>query len=301
MKTILLTGAHGFIGQKVVRSLEQMSFKVLSPKKTELDLLNASSVAAYFSRNKPDILIHTAWYTEHGQFWNSPENQRWLEATVFLAECFAQAGGKRILALGTCAEYFWTPAGKIYEPHEADLKISSPLTMYGQKKLELLEKLKSLSQKKNIELIWGRIFFPFGEHEKESRVIPLMMKALIKKQSLSLSSGRQIRDFMCTDDIGELIAVAATSQSSAIVPGQAQVFNFGSGKGTSLREIGKILCQIASADSALLDFQNRPLNEPEILVGSITGRYEIFNWKARTTLEEGLKKTYQWWTERLKK
>ena len=54
---------------------------------------------------RPTLLIHAAWFVEHGRFWTAPENQDWLEASDRLARAFVEGGGRRILGVGSCAEY----------------------------------------------------------------------------------------------------------------------------------------------------------------------------------------------------
>jgi hypothetical protein len=49
-------------------------------------------------------LLHLAWYAEHGEFWNAPENLRWLEATHSAdAGLLAPQVDARSVAAGTCA------------------------------------------------------------------------------------------------------------------------------------------------------------------------------------------------------
>ena len=57
---------------------------------------------------RPEVLIHLAWYAEHGKYWTSPENVRWVEASLALLRGFAAAGGRRVVMAGTCAEYEWS-------------------------------------------------------------------------------------------------------------------------------------------------------------------------------------------------
>ena len=56
---------------------------------------------------RPSHLLHFAWETRHGYFWQAPENQIWAEATVDLARAFKDAGGRRAVFAGSCAEYDW--------------------------------------------------------------------------------------------------------------------------------------------------------------------------------------------------
>jgi UDP-glucose 4-epimerase len=69
---------------------------------------------------------------EHGAFWTSPANALWRKASADLVRRFRAAGGTRIVALGTCAEYDATAPG----PWDEARRIS-PATPYGQAKAAL--------------------------------------------------------------------------------------------------------------------------------------------------------------------
>src|SRR5205823_13981481 len=59
---------------------------------------------------RPSHLLHLAWETEHGHFWTSPENLRWVEAALHLWRRLDEVSGYRAVGAGTCAEYTWDDA-----------------------------------------------------------------------------------------------------------------------------------------------------------------------------------------------
>ena len=60
MRTVLITGASGFVGQNFISDFRVSDYNILSPSSTDLDLLNKESVLVYLESNKPDIIINAA-------------------------------------------------------------------------------------------------------------------------------------------------------------------------------------------------------------------------------------------------
>src|SRR5690349_15031042 len=118
---VLLTGANGFIGRRIAQRLTERGHGVVGlTRSTERlasdasaewisgDLLNAAESKRIVDGASADVLVHLAWITEPGVFWHSPENERWLDASRGLIGRFVDAGGKRVVVAGTCAEYAWS-------------------------------------------------------------------------------------------------------------------------------------------------------------------------------------------------
>src|ERR1700683_1086925 len=119
MKRVLLTGASGFIGQPTINSLQRRGFEIYAISRKpifetlpnvvwcEADLHDHSAIKELVSSIKASHLLHLAWYVEHGAYWASEENLKWVISSLNLVEAFMNHGGKRLVCAGTCAEYDW--------------------------------------------------------------------------------------------------------------------------------------------------------------------------------------------------
>ena len=115
MKRLLFTGAGGFIGRHAIPHLLRRDYEVhaVDVRPLELEgchvhtanLLEPAEVQRVVETIRPTHLLHMAWYVEHGKFWTSEENTRWVEASLGLFREFITKGGKRLVTTGTCAEY----------------------------------------------------------------------------------------------------------------------------------------------------------------------------------------------------
>ena len=94
------------------------------------------------------MLLHLAWATEHGAFWTSPDNVRWLEASLALLRAFVAGGGARAVVAGTCAEYSWSTEADVLA-EEAPLE---PATLYGASKAALLGAGGTFLEQEGVEL-----------------------------------------------------------------------------------------------------------------------------------------------------
>ena len=72
MSRVLVTGAGGFIGRRVVPLLERAGHEV---HRAEGDLLDPATAPRLIESARPSHLLHLAWYTKHGLFWEAPKKE----------------------------------------------------------------------------------------------------------------------------------------------------------------------------------------------------------------------------------
>ena len=111
MNEVLITGATGLLGRHAAAALEGRGFRVhgLARKGAEhaVDLFDSDAVRACLEAVRPSHLLHLAWITAPGRYWNAPENLEWQSASLDLVRAFHAAGGRRAVIAGSCAEYDW--------------------------------------------------------------------------------------------------------------------------------------------------------------------------------------------------
>lgn len=289
---ILVTGASGFIGKYVIASLLDFSnnlkiFAISQRSDNEtihnnitwikLDLNDYEATYSAVKEIAPDVLIHLAWYAEHGKFWSSLENLKWISTTINLLKSFHEFGGKKIFVSGTCAEYECSLL-----PCIEDVTPIRPQSIYGKCKDLTHQIANDLCRNWNIELIWGRIFNPYGPGEPHTKLIPLTLKAIREGKDMNASHGNQSRDFIHIKDV----ATAITHLSLNNI--EQGVYNICSGTSTTVREVIK-KCLSTSTNSVTVNFGAYPVDNSSYptLVGSNKKLRET-NWTPKLDLQAGL-------------
>lgn len=310
MSRVLLTGASGFVGRQALVALSDAGHQVHAVARRrgadapgvvwhEADLLAGGPTAgcaaagcatagcAVVAEVQPEILVHMAWYAEHGKFWSSPENVSWVAASLRLLRAFADAGGRRVVMAGTCAEYEWSK-----ELYREDCPLR-PSTLYGAAKHSLHTLAAAYCEQAGVELAWGRLFFLYGPFEAPARFVPSIVVPLLRGEPARMTAGTQRRDFLHTADAGGAFAALAAGELTGPV-------NVGSGTSMTLRELAM---QIAERTRAvdLLEVGARPTppGEPPALVADVRRLREEVRWSPSVGFGERLDATIDWWRRRV--
>lgn len=286
---VLLTGASGFLGQHVLRCLQDEGVETVclgrrrpaqfAGQFIEADLLAQPDAAALLRAAQPTHLLHLAWYAEHGKYWTSPLNLRWAEASVRLAEAFCAAGGRRLVAAGTCAEYDWS--------HGWCREESTPLapaTLYGTAKDACRRLMQAVCAQHSVAFAWARVFLPFGAGESAQRLVPSLASALQGRRDPFAVNAAAYRDFLHAGDVAR--AFVALLRSPAPVEG---AFNLSSGQPVAIGEIVRTLASLLGADpQPILQLAAARPGEPALLAGDNSRLVQATGWRPALGLREGL-------------
>lgn len=266
MRKVVVTGASGFVGRQALAPLIDLGFEVHGLCRTPPDVqgviwhshdLLEQPTDGLMAAIRPTHLLHCAWVTEHGQYWASPDNARWIIASQRLFEAFAAAGGTDIVALGTCAEYDWNRSDAT-PWRERDPCL--PATPYGQAKLDLFHWLATFAATHGLRHAWARLFFLFGPGEDSRRLVPYLVECAKTGVVARCTSGLQVRDFLDTAHCGAWLADLVSSNLSGPV-------NMASGHAITLRQLAETV-NLASGGRLRCDFgaiPDRPSDPPYIV------------------------------------
>ena len=270
--TVLLTGASGFVGYQVLCSLvaRKVPVRVVVREGSQDQLLDNISEkqiiktkdmffesAGWWEQacSEVDTVIHVAWYTESGEYLQSSKNIDCLIGSLNMVRAAAQAGVRRFVGIGTCFEY---------DLDAGELSVETPLkptTPYAGAKAALYTALSQWLPSQDVEFLWCRLFYLYGEGEDPRRLVPYLRAQMADGQPAELTSGNQVRDYIDVADAGQMITEHALGNYQGAV-------NICSGIPITVRQLAeKIADEYGRRD--LLKFGARPDNliDPPCVVG----------------------------------
>ncbi len=221
IKRVLLTGASGFLGRALGAQLVQQGIEVHGLTRGirgyklpgiilhDYDLLSSTPLEPLLSSIDATCIIHTAWHTDHSDFWTSSKNIAWLSASLRLFQAFISCGGSCIVGIGSCAEYDWS-FGFLNEQRTP----LAPSSLYGAAKSSLARITEFIAAEYGVKFIWPTLFWLFGEHENPNRFCADLISSLLKDEVFTISNGEFIRDYLSVADAAE--AIIATIESNIL-------------------------------------------------------------------------------------
>ncbi|KJZ18637.1 NAD-dependent epimerase/dehydratase family protein [Loktanella sp. S4079] len=290
---ILITGARGFVGAQVLAQLgDQFDLHAVSRTVSagkgvtwhDADLRDVAASAALIRDIRPSHMVHSAWETTHGEFWEAESNLDWLEASKALFAEFCAYGGKRIVACGTCAEYMGSS-----EPLREGDDTQHPPSTYGQSK----NNLRVVLDNTPVSYAWARIFYPYGIGENPKRFVPSICQSLLKGEPAKCSSGTQLRNFMDVRDLGLAISMLVEHPLNGPI-------NLGYPTSYKLGDVAMMLGKIANRpDLIKLGALPDRVGEAPVLIPDLSRQKTELKFTPKMTLLEGLTTAYHWWKDHM--
>ena len=300
---ILITGISGQIGSRLSEILHRkgIAFRgidLVPPSKPctfmEYDLLGLTGVVGIKSFLEPVThVIHLATEMSNSRdVWNDWERHyiHNVMGTLSLLECLPKTI-QHICFASTMVVYGTPERLPVDEDHSL-----KPENLYGLGKLATERYLKLFSKTKEVPVSILRYSSVYGPGRITKRAIPNMIENVLDGKPIKINgTGATQRDYIYLDDVCN-ITIAASEGS---VDG---VFNVGSGKGTSVKELAETIldtldCSLYAEciDSPLFDLQ-KP--DGYSFVYDIGKLQETFGHAPKTTLREGVRKTVEWHEKR---
>jgi len=302
MKTILITGATGFLGSHIAEGLVRQKYKVVATKRklssmnrandfrekvTWIDSDDEIILEKEILKYNPDILIHAAWGGVKADDRNNwSEQGKNLSFLLSLFNIIKKTKISKIISLGSQAEY-----GK-FEGIIDEEYPCNPNSAYGAIKVSSSILLKSFAEQNNIEWYWIRLFSVFGPGEDLDWLIPSAINNLITKRVMSLTLCEQKYDYLYIKDFVRGILAVIQSNNN-----YSDVYNFSSGKSIELKEILTYLENKLSPRKKLLAFGEFPYRANQVMhmQGNSDKFFQTFNFKPNYSIFEGLEETVKYY------
>jgi len=277
MKTIFITGANGFIGKNLSEQLGN-KYKLLTPRRKELNLLNTKDVVTYFKRNKIDVVINCAAVggsriEEHVSSALS-DNLR-----IFFNLLKNKDKYKKIIHLGSGAEY--DKSKPIVKIKEIDFGKTIPQDEYG-----FFKYICSTYIEKEKNIVCLRIFGLFGKYEDfRYRFISNAITNNLKGLPITLNQN-VFFDYMYIDDFIKIVDYFINHNV------KQKFYNIGTGNKIDILTIAKKINKISDKQSKVM-LKNKGLNS-EYTCDNRRLINELKQFKF-TSFDQSLEELYKWY------
>ncbi len=238
MKKVLITGGTGFLGKNFIELADKEKYEIhLITRELHFkgvnnyhgELLDHQFVLNIIKNIRADILVLFAWDVKNQNYWNSMENVKWINNTLFIAEQFLEQGGKYIVFSGTSASYDYS--NKILME---DRNMEQPDTVYGLSKLYTSNMLSLMAKSKKASYLEARLFSIFGIYERRGRLITNTIDLLLKGQKIVNNKWSLYRDYIYIKDAVRAILHLMSIHAEG-------VFNISSGSVIQIKDILEII------------------------------------------------------------
>lgn len=299
----LVTGAGGFVGANLVRSLLADGHEVtawLRPGGVEwrledvagdvtidfVDLLDGAAIDAGVTRAKPDWVFHLA---AHGAYSWQRDSERIMQtnlvSTVRLLAACERDGFEAFVHAGSSSEYGFQD----HAPGEHEL--ASPNSDYAVMKAAATMHGRFVAQRDDLHIVTLRLYSVYGPWEEPGRLMPTLVARGLEGKLPPLVSPDTPRDFVSARDVDRAFMMAA--QRTDLPRGT--VLNVGSGRQTTLREV----VEVARAE---FDLAVEPAwgTEPQrdwdaaVWVSDPSRARDLLGWQATDDLQTGFKALAAW-------
>ena len=314
MPTVVVTGGAGFIGSHLAERFLNEGWTVhiidnlvtgkrenLPPNATfhELDIRDAKA-AELISSVKPDVLAHLAAQMDVRRSVEDPVYDASVNVlgTLNLVEAVRKHSPRTRVV-------FASTGGALYgdnttPPNFEDFK-KDPESPYAVSKLTAEYYLAYYGRVHGLDTAatrFGNVYGPRQDPHGEAGVVAIFCGRILQGRPLTIfGDGQQTRDYVYVGDVAEAMFYAATKPLPPVGLLDARGFNIGTGLGTSVVDLAKILLEEAGT-TVPIEFAPRRPGEAQESFLDVGKAERLLGWKPRVPLREGLAQSFRWAADR---
>lgn len=302
-KTLLLTGATGFLGSHLLEVLLHEGHRVIILKRSTSDTWRIEHLLAQstsynvdqipleeiFKLRQIDYIIHLATFYKKAHSIDDivPMFDANVTFPTKLLDLGMAHGVKGFINTGTFFEY---------DPSILPISEANPIktfNLYAKSKLAFEQILKSYTDEGKIKAVTLKIFSPFGPKDDVNKLIPFIVSKALKNEPISLSEGFQKLDFIYAGDIAQAYLKTLTQIDTF---SEYESFNIGSGNSYSVREVISLLEELMEKSINKIWGSPSTVDNP-VIIASRSKAKDQLGWEPQISLRSGLEATIKYYQE----
>jgi UDP-glucose 4-epimerase len=315
MPKVLVTGGAGFIGSHVADVFLENGWEVtivddLSsgkqenvPSAAEFRRMSVTSpeLARLVTQVRFDVVTHLAAQIDVRKSVADPilDATTNIIGTLNLMEALrASRASTRVIFTSTGGALY----GDFNKPPNFENYPKDPESPYAISKLSAEYYLAYFGRVHGLDsaaVRFGNVYGPRQDPHGEAGVVAIFCGRILENKPLTIfGDGSQTRDYVYVGDVARAVYLAATQTLPERGRVDARAFNIGTGKGTSVVDLAKLLQEAAGARAKIEFAPHRPGEQQESFVNVDKAR-DLLGWTPNVTLAEGLAKTFAWFEQRV--
>ncbi len=309
-KTVLVTGGAGCVGSNLTRKLSELAEKVIildnlssayewniptmdNIQFVEGDILNDEELKRVF-KEQPDMVFHLAAHFANQNSVDNPEKDLMVNGIGILKVLqYAQlVGVERFVYSSSGCGVYGLESQMPFKEHDISINLHTPYQV-----TKLLGELYTnyFHNLYNLPIVNARFFNVFGPGEvpgKYRNVIPNFFYWSMNNQPLPITgNGNETRDWTFVEDI-----VNGLLSMGVVEEAVGEAINLGSGIDHKVGDMAEIVNKLTGNKAGIKYTERRNWDAKTCLLSSINKAKDILNYKPKTSFEDGLQRTHNWFT-----
>lgn len=304
---VLVTGGAGFIGSHVVDRLVQEGHDVVivdnlsTGKRRNINRaarfckmdIQSWRLERVFRNERPNIVMHFAAQMDVRKSVEDPvfDAQVNILGMLNVLQQAVRHGVRKVV--------FSSSGGAIYGEQDVypapESHATKPLSPYGISKLcgeQYLSYYQRVSGLQVVNLRYANVYGPRQDPDGEAGVVAIFIQKLLNnEQAIIHGNGRQTRDFVYVEDVVE-------ANLAVMGPDTQGTYNVGTGQETSINDLMRILIEHTGSTGKEVHGPAKRGEQARSVIDASKLHHEL-SWEPRTELSEGLKRTVDYFRERM--
>ena len=300
---IYIAGHRGMVGSAVWRALESKGYSNLIGKTSaELDLRNQQAVTNFYKKEQPEVVIDAAAKVG-GILANNDFPYQFLMENMQiqnnLIDSAHKSGVEKFIFLGSSCIYPKFAPQPLKEEYLLTDSLEPTNEWYAIAKITGVKACQAIRKQFNkdyVSLMPTNLYGSFDNFDlKSSHVLPAMLRKFHEAKINNHSdvnlwgSGTPMREFLFVDDMAEAVVYALENKLPEYL------YNIGSGKDITIKELADTIQRVTGHQGNIIWDASKPDGTPRKLMD--VSKMKELGWEYSTELEDGIKKTYQWFLE----
>lgn len=314
---IFIAGHRGMVGAAVRRALQAHGYhNLLVRTRAELDLTDAGATLSFFEKERPQVVVVAA--AKVGGIlanWEQPyefirEN---LAIELSVIDAAFRTGVRRLLFLGSSCIYPRCAPQPLREEHLLTGPLEETNRPYALAKIAGIELCRSLNREYGtdyLSLMPTNLYGPGDNFDLHtSHVLPALIRKF-HESALGLpaevgdaraahapvtvwGTGNPRREFLHVDDLAEAVCFLLERGHAADIPDG--LINVGTGCDQTIRELAELVQSVVGHEGEIVWDVAKPDGTPQKLLD--VSRLRALGWEPCVGLEDGIRRTYEWYVE----